>query len=90
MLHLWASGVLLKSYDLSILYLYLQTEIQPHLNKEISSGYACLITWIIAISTLSWMSMLTSCQPFSEMQQQSRLCLLQYSEGVLQRGKIFC
>lgn len=61
MVQLWAFGDLLKSYNLSILYLYLQTKIQPHLNKEMSSGYACLITWIIAISTLSWVSVLTSC-----------------------------
>lgn len=70
MLQLCALGILSKTVLYPLLYLDLQAEIQPHFNKKkMSSGYACLIIWIIAITTLSWVSALTSCQPFPAVQQ---------------------
>lgn len=64
-------------YTPDYIYLDLQAEIQPHFNRKMSSGYACLIIWIIAIATLSWVSVLTLCQPFPAVQLRlGTLCLL--------------
>lgn len=68
-LQLCVPGILSKPVLYPWLYVDLQTDILPHFNKKMSSGYACVIIWIIAIATLSCVSVLTLCQPFPAVQE---------------------